>query len=241
MKVCYDSVDISQIPADAAVVLGYIDGLYPTADGLARSFPRAQRIILSVEGGVIPRGADGLDCEKGDYTPRTAAVAAARAIAGGLERPVVYAPLGMVAAVLLQLEAIGVGRGKVRILTAHWTDRAHVCTVDQCNADVGGTLPTGFEADGTQWTSRALGRNLDESLLLSSFLPPAPAPVTVKRVAATLKTAHPKTVAGASGAVLGTAIVGLLHELGAVHGLTPAEWAGFASTISAAAAAIAKK
>jgi hypothetical protein len=73
------------------------------------------------------------------------------------------------AAVLAALARAGIDRSQVRLWTAHYTGHAHLCTA---------TCGFGFRwtADATQWTDRALGRNLDESVCTDSFFGPPPSP-----------------------------------------------------------------
>jgi peptidoglycan hydrolase-like protein with peptidoglycan-binding domain len=68
------------------------------------------------------------------------------------------------------VQALPGGRGAVRLWTAHYGLGAHICGPSSCGA-------LSIDADGTQWTSSALGRTLDQSLLTDSFFgTPAPVP-----------------------------------------------------------------
>jgi hypothetical protein len=64
-------------------------------------------------------------------------------------------------------------RAAVRLWSAHYGLGEHICGPNSC-----GQLS--IDADGTQWTSTAMGRNLDQSLLRTDFFgvpkpPPPPA------------------------------------------------------------------
>jgi hypothetical protein len=76
----------------------------------------------------------------------------------------------MQTSVLAVLSSAGIPRASVRLWTAHYSGQAHICGPRTCEA-------LSIPADGTQWTSSAMGRVLDQSLLLDSFFgtPPAPA------------------------------------------------------------------
>ena len=83
-------------------------------------------------------------------------------MARGVKRPMVYCSLSSAQDVLDRLERAGIHRSQVRLWTAHYTQKPHVCG-PQC----GMGLKTA--ADATQWTSRALGRTLDQSQCSPSF------------------------------------------------------------------------
>lgn len=163
-EVMYDSIYPANIPADAQVVAGYIGGKWPTyASGeLARRFPKAIRISIAV---ASRYDAECLDVEPGDATPALAPAWVKRQIARGIWKPIVYCSLSAVPAVLNAMRAAGIERDAWRLWTAHYTGHAHVCGPRNCRC---------IQADATQWTSHALGRALDQSLLLPSFWKPQP-------------------------------------------------------------------
>ena len=169
--VMYDSIDLSQIPSDAAAVAGYTGGRWPTFARLRGQFPRARLLSIAVTAGYA---ADCLDIETGDATPADAAAWYERQKARGITRPCLYASASMMEAdVVPVLRAAGIDRGVVRLWSAHYTGIPHICSSTTCGA-------TSIPMDGTQWTNRAEGRNLDESLLAADFFaapaPPKPAP-----------------------------------------------------------------
>jgi hypothetical protein len=231
MIVMFDSVTLDAIPSDAQAVAGYVDG-YATWPRLKKLWPRAHRLSITLTDTL---DADCIDVENGAATIADAAVWAVRR-ASPTCRPVVYISISRVGGLLFALREVGIARQNVRIWTAHYTGRPHICTRECCT----GAPPVGFEADGTQWTENALGRNLDESLLLHSFFTaPVPKTTTVKVKARAavkkVKSTHPKTVGATAGGGLGVAIAACLHAFGIVH-LTPAENSAIAALVASVAA-----
>lgn len=158
--VLYDSIDVSQIPADAPAVAGYTSGNWPTWASLAARFPHAHRLSIAV---TADANAMVLDIENGDATVASASGWYERQKALGLHRPCFYANASTMSADLIPaIQAARIPRSSLRLWSAHYTGRAHICGPSTCKA-------TSISMDGTQWTSSALGRNLDESLLLSNF------------------------------------------------------------------------
>jgi hypothetical protein len=156
----FDSVDVSQLPADAAAVAGYTAGSWPTYPTLLKSFPHAHVLSIAIGSGY---DADCLDVEPGDATPAVAAAWVKRQLLRGVKRPVVYTSVSGMDSLLATLAAAGIKRSQVRVWTAHYTFSAHLCGPRSC-----GQLRS-TTADATQWTDKALGRNLDESLLAPGF------------------------------------------------------------------------
>ena len=77
----------------------------------------------------------------------------------------------MESGVIPAMRAAGIDRAAVRLWSAHYTGLPHICGPSSCGQ-------MSIEADGCQWSNRAFGRDLDESLLLADFFgtPPAPKP-----------------------------------------------------------------
>ena len=163
----YDSISVSQIPAQAACIAGYVDGNWQTFPVLQRAFPHARLLSITV---TASTDADVLDVENGDATIAQAPAWVKRQQARGLYRPGVYAQASNMAALLAALEAAGIARASVRLWSAHYDLGAHICGPGTCR------YPGIPACDGTQWTPAALGRDLDESLLLADFFDPRPAP-----------------------------------------------------------------
>jgi hypothetical protein len=230
----FDSVDLSQIPPGAVAVAGYIDGDWPTYPAIVERWPHSRHLSITVS---ASQDAMCLDVETGDATPKQVPGWVRRrqehlgsVNIGGWRRPIIYADLSTMPAVIDELRNAGIHRNSVMLWVAHYTGVAHI--------------PSGFDA--CQWTKTALGRNLDQSLcegyFLQAPLPPSPKGAgMVARAAArarqTLKAAkpHPKTAGATAGAAFG-AIIMALNNLGRgshVH-LTTAE----ACAVSAALALI---
>ena len=160
--VMFDSVDVPEIPANAEAVAGYTSGLFPTFPVIQQQFPNAKRLSIAV---TSSNDAECLDVEPGDAEPRDAPAWVRRQKERGVRKPVIYASLSTMPTILSVLAQNGISRGDVRLWTAHYTHHAHVCS-PACGF--------GFQttADATQWTNKAMERNLDQSLCSGSFFTP---------------------------------------------------------------------
>lgn len=148
--VMFDSVDLNTIPASARAVAGYVGGHWPTFQGLVSRFPGAHHLSIAVNSS---EDAECLDIENGDATPVEAPVWFRRQKARSVKRPCFYASLSIMSQVREALSHAGIQRGEYRLWVAHYTFVAH--------------LEPGYDA--CQWTDRALGRNLDQSLCSPTF------------------------------------------------------------------------
>lgn len=155
--VMYDSIDLTQIPADAPAVAGYTAGKWPTYPKLEVKFPKAKRLSIAIASRF---NADCLDVEPGDATVADAPAWVHRQHSLGKRRPVVYCSASTANSLMDTLARAGIGRSKYRLWTAHYTHIPHIC---------GAACGVRGTADGTQWTNQSHGRNLDESLLLPTF------------------------------------------------------------------------
>jgi len=176
-----DAVNVDDLPQGYPAYLGYVDGEFITAAGLARMFPDAELVLLTVKGGnALAHGArvvPGEDTEPGDLTAAAAVQWAAGALAAvPASRPVLYASVqgqpgyGM-PDVLLELHRHGIARNRVRLLSAHYTHTLHVCGPGTCKA-------IGLPMDGAQWTDEyrtRAGTIIDMSLLNGDFFQAQPA------------------------------------------------------------------
>ena len=86
------------------------------------------------------------DFEPGDMALDHAGRWAAGRIAAGVWRPVIYFSIGSWDPIAASLKAAGVSRSDIRIWSAHYTGREHLCT-SACQGTFTGT------ADATQWGS----------------------------------------------------------------------------------------
>lgn len=163
----FDSVDVTQIPRSAAAVAGYVGGRWPTYQTLLKSYPSAHVLGIAV---FASEDAECLDIEQGDATIAEAASWVKRQVARGVAKPVCYTSLSQAASLLAALKAAGVQRNQIRLWTAHYNYTPHLCS-SACGLGFTGT------ADATQYTDKAMGRNLDASLVSDGFFPaPKPAP-----------------------------------------------------------------
>jgi hypothetical protein len=170
-----DSITPGKIPMTLArrAVLGYADGEWPTADRLHELFPGAEVVSLTVLCGTLK--ADGVDCEPGNVNAKRAAAWVRDKLAAEPGcRPIVYADLASegysMSEVLAELAILGIGRKKIRILSAHY-GHEHICSPANGCRDKNGNVIT-WTADGTQWTDTYPGIGgaaIDMSLLDDSF------------------------------------------------------------------------
>jgi peptidoglycan hydrolase-like protein with peptidoglycan-binding domain len=173
-----DSTIVANLPDGYPAYLGYADGRYNTAAELAKRFPAAELVLLTVSGQMIDahgsRVSAGADDELFDLNARDAVGWAW----GQLERvpgrlPVIYASViglpgyGM-GDVIKAMSAIGMKRSQAKLLSAHYGDGPHICGPATCRLiDV--------PMDGTQWTTMFKGLNgsdVDMSILADDFFGP---------------------------------------------------------------------
>lgn len=159
VTVMFDAVTVSNIPLTAPAVAGYVGGRFPTFRLLLLKFLKAKHLSIAV---ASTQDADCLDIEPGDSRPELAPAWVRRQQARGVKRPVVYESRDEVPAVLAALNAARVPRSGYRVWSAHFTNIPHICGPSTCGAP--------FQADGAQWTDKALGGlSLDQSLLNATF------------------------------------------------------------------------
>lgn len=153
MWVMYDSTTPGQVPHNAHAVAGYVGGHWPDYRDMVRLHPHAQHLSIAV---TDTETADCLDVETGDAKPDQAPNWVGSMITRKVWRPCVYADLSNMPKVLQALTNAGFGRHEYRLWVAEYTGKPHI--------------PDGYDA--CQWTDKALGRNLDESLCHPDFFPP---------------------------------------------------------------------
>ena len=163
-----DSITVGDLPPGYDAYMGYVDGDWPTGPELVRLFPGAHQVILTVTGRTTS-GCNGCDVENGDLDPVGFITWLKWKLATAPKsRPVVYADLTNMFVVEDTLSDWGVQRSAVRLLSAHYTDSAHVCAPGAC-----GEIQTAM--DGTQWTASyrtAAGALVDMSMLADDFFTP---------------------------------------------------------------------
>lgn len=171
--VMYDSIAVDQIPMGPPAVAGYVGGTWANYGELVTRFPNAHHLSIAVNAG---EDADCLDVETGDATPGDVPGWYDRQRAKGVERPCIYASASTMDSGIVPLVRAGhIARPLVRLWSAHYAG-LHICAPSTCGA-------VSIDTDGTQWTSAAFARDLDESALLADFFGepaprPAPKPVT---------------------------------------------------------------
>lgn len=160
-RVMFDSVTVSEIPADARAAAGYVGGSWPTfsSGDLRERCPHARLVSVAVASRF---NAECLDVEPGDASPADAPGWVKRQHERGVERPIVYAAASEMNAVLEELDNAGIHPDEYRVWTAHTGNGKHICGPSTC-----GLIPV--KAHGTQWTFTSGGRNLDESVLRPAF------------------------------------------------------------------------
>ena len=119
MRQMFDAVDPARIPADAAIVAGYVDGLYAWSAADWTRFPRSLHVPISVSAadnqGIV------LDVERGDATPDQAVAWVQRRRASG-QIPTVYCAASTWGAVRQAFQTAHVGEPLYWI--ADWNDQA---------------------------------------------------------------------------------------------------------------------
>jgi hypothetical protein len=158
MFIMYDDVTLDLIPNGPHAVLAYPNGRYANLTAARERFPHARILPMSVEGMIA---CDGYDIEHGDYTAAQVPELYRIAKEAGIWRPCFYAQLsGVMPAVRAELGKVISKRSDVRLMVAYYNGQPD--------------LPS--EYDAHQFTDRALGRSLDESICASDFFPPLTKP-----------------------------------------------------------------
>jgi hypothetical protein len=159
----FDSINLAMLPNGAAAYGGYVNGNWPTFDALKARFPSAHLLSIAVSAGA---DADCLDCETGDATLAQAPAWFRRQKIRGVSLPAIYTQATNLIALERIMAANRIARTQYRIWSAHYNGE-HFCGPSACGYGLSA-------ADGTQWTSNALGRNLDQSILGDAFFGTAP-------------------------------------------------------------------
>jgi peptidoglycan hydrolase-like protein with peptidoglycan-binding domain len=164
----FDDIVVAVLPSGTSYAYaGYVDGMWPTFPELKARFPLADLLDMTV---FASGDATGLDIETGDATITQAPGWYERQVARGVYRPVLYVEASRMKALEEVMAGQHVARASYRLWTAHYAAKAHVCAPGSCGYGL-------TQADGTQWTQTAAGRNLDQSILLPGFFAPRPKPV----------------------------------------------------------------
>lgn len=165
-RLLYDSVDADSIPSQAAGMMGYVDGDYPSYAGMVVRFPNSAVISITVRGAP---GARMADCERGAMTPFETAGWMAKEL-NAKRRPSAYVSTGdypYTKAGILDEFPNSFDQTKVDFFAAQW-DRVQ-------------EIPAGYV--GKQFASYLqLGTGYDlsiaEATWVTPWLPPAKPPVS---------------------------------------------------------------
>jgi hypothetical protein len=154
---------------DVEAVAAYGNGKFANFKAAKKEFPGSHVLEIDVSGEGI--GNTG-DFEAGDMAYSHAGAWAKARLKAGVKRPVIYFSASNWQEVMGSLKAAGVDRKDVRIWTAHYTGRPHLCSPACKNLGITG------RADATQWGSAQAsgtlpkpyaGRNVDVSKTAPKF------------------------------------------------------------------------
>lgn len=149
----YDAVNAQDVPPGAKCVAGYADGAFRSLGPLRERFPAALWLSIATSPST---DAMVLDVESGDATPEEGLKWIRRQITRGVKRPVIYCSLAGVPRLESLLHTSGLTRSDIRLWTAHWTRRPHICS-SACG------VPMNEPAGATQYDSNNK-RGYDTSL-----------------------------------------------------------------------------
>lgn len=155
----YDSIELGTIPARPFAAAGYTGGHWPTYPQIRRAYPQTHTVSIAV----FPwERAACLDVEPGDAAPSQAPGWIRADQRAGYRKPCLYSDWWE----WTQELAPALARARVALSSVYRWVASYVGHPQ---------LLPGFDAD--QWTPRCLGRNLDCSLVLRSFLAIAQPPL----------------------------------------------------------------
>jgi len=159
----FDDTNVALDPANAYAYAGYVDGAFVNFSELQRRFPNAHLLSITAFG----NKASCFDVEPGDGTNAEVYGWFTAMEKDGVWRPCVYTSASNAYAMQVTMRANGFARSSYRLWTAHYTGVPHFCSPNTCGYGLD-------QADGTQFTDRALGRSLDESIIADDFFPSVP-------------------------------------------------------------------
>jgi peptidoglycan hydrolase-like protein with peptidoglycan-binding domain len=158
-------------------VAAYGNGKYANFNAAKSEFPHVHVLEIDVNGQGIGNAGD---FEAGDMPSARAGSWAKGRIDAGIRRPVLYFSVSSWQAIMRSLGDAGLARSDVRIWTAHYNGKPHLCSA-ACGFGVKGS------ADATQWGSSDApgtlhppfaGRNIDVSMTAEHFFAGAPKPAS---------------------------------------------------------------
>lgn len=160
----FDDVTVPLLPAGYTAYAAYVDGHYDNFAAVKARFPDAHVLTIDVNGSNT--AANCLDIEPGDASNAVAATWVRAKLDVKASLIVVYTSVSNVNALVQRLADAGVERGQYKIWSAHYGRGMHICGPATCGL-------CAWAVDGTQFTDRALGASLDESLVHDDFFGPA--------------------------------------------------------------------
>ena len=165
----FDDINLKLIPANAVAVAGYIGGRWPTYPKVVTGWPHAKHLSIAVASGY---DADCLDVETGDATIAVAPAWVKRQLAlrkqghrYNTPKPVLYTAASWGAELIAACTKAGLVYGKDYLWwSAHYNPvlGEHFCG-PKCGFGIKNT------AHATQFTDKAFGKSLDESVVSSGF------------------------------------------------------------------------
>lgn len=119
LPLMYDSTTAADIPADAQLVAGYVDGAFAWSEADKARFPKF--VSISATGGSL---ADFWDCENGDFSVWQAAQQVRANMGTGI-----YCSLSLAESVARALAALDIAQGDRLLWVADWTGEPHMPAV----------------------------------------------------------------------------------------------------------------
>ncbi len=158
--VMYDSVTVSAIPTDAEGVAAYVQGdPYPNLAAVKARCPHAKILTVALHSSI---DADCLDIELGGALNADGPAWFHKQVKRGIKTPTLYTSLSNAQSLVDLMAHTGIKRAEFKLWTAHYNYVQH-----RCGPHCGFGLKS--DANGTQFTNRAHGLNLDESLVGHNF------------------------------------------------------------------------
>ena len=189
----FDSIDVSQLPSGAGYAYaGYVGGHWPNYAEIKAKFPTSNVLSIAISASEV---AECLDVENGDATISQVPTWLYGMLSAGAVRPCLYASVSQMDALIKQVQTV-INVSGVRLWSAHYGQGEHICGPSTCKQ-------MSITADGTQWTDKAMGRDLDQSVLFSNFFsatpPPPPPSSTVPTWQVDMMNSLPTIQQGATG------------------------------------------
>lgn len=164
----FDDTNVALLPAGYTAYAAYIDGLYDNLAAVKARFPKAEILSIDVNGSNTT--ANALDIENGDATNATAVTWVRAKVAAKAKLIVLYTSVSNVNDLVAELTAVGIPRSAYKLWAAHYGSGAHICGPASCGL-------CSYACDATQFTNKAFGDSLDETLADGDFFGAATPPV----------------------------------------------------------------